>query len=496
MDSALFYFALQGWAVANLNRPEILLAWQLDLVSSLALASLFVTLALLLAFLLWNRATTVARQRTGILGPGDASSTRWKILAYSMLIMFILVISVGAIAIWLLYETSLEQQKQRLVETVKAQARLIEAVARFDRLNSQDVQGGYVSATIGQVVDAHQHQSGLGMTGEFTLARREGEDIVFLLDRRHPASRPSMRIPFSGTPLAEPMRRALSGESGITVGTDYRGETVLAAYEPVAELALGIVAKIDLREIQQPFTRAAIGGLGTAVLLILLGSLLLVWFNSPLIQQVEDRERRLDAIVNNVVDGIFTVDDRGVVLSFNPGSEAIFGYQAREILGQPVGHLIEGVDRDIQSQLAGLQGERREGKGRRQNGETFPMDVAVQPMRLADTTQYVAIIRDITERKRTEAAIRLAQQQAEQASQQALAASRAKSDFLSHMSHELRTPLNGILGYAQILQRNPQVTGVRKGHVDSIVNCGEHLLTLINDVLDLSKIEAGQLEVS
>jgi signal transduction histidine kinase/ActR/RegA family two-component response regulator len=72
---------------------------------------------------------------------------------------------------------------------------------------------------------------------------------------------------------------------------------------------------------------------------------------------------------------------------------------------------------------------------------------------------------------------------------------RAKSDFLSHMSHELRTPLNGILGYAQILQRSPGLPSAQRTSVDAIVNCGDHLLSLINDVLDLSKIEAGHLDV-
>ncbi len=72
---------------------------------------------------------------------------------------------------------------------------------------------------------------------------------------------------------------------------------------------------------------------------------------------------------------------------------------------------------------------------------------------------------------------------------------RAKSDFLSHMSHELRTPLNGILGYAQILQRDAELPSGQRASVDAIVNCGDHLLSLINDVLDLSKIEAGHAEV-
>src|SRR5690606_16153182 len=74
-------------------------------------------------------------------------------------------------------------------------------------------------------------------------------------------------------------------------------------------------------------------------------------------------------------------------------------------------------------------------------------------------------------------------------------ANQAKSQFLSTMSHELRTPLNGVLGYAQILMRDPQLTLEQHRHLSAIESCGQHLLTLINDVLDLAKIESGALEL-
>jgi signal transduction histidine kinase/CheY-like chemotaxis protein len=95
----------------------------------------------------------------------------------------------------------------------------------------------------------------------------------------------------------------------------------------------------------------------------------------------------------------------------------------------------------------------------------------------------------VFERKRAEEELRQARQAAD-------AANLAKSEFLSNMSHELRTPLNGVLGYAQILQRDPTVTPAHRESLDAIETCGLHLLTLINDVLDLSKIEAGRLEVN
>ncbi len=95
---------------------------------------------------------------------------------------------------------------------------------------------------------------------------------------------------------------------------------------------------------------------------------------------------------------------------------------------------------------------------------------------------------DITDRKRAEHALREARDAAE-------AANLAKSEFLSNMSHELRTPLNGVLGYVQILQRGRSVDDTQLKSLNAIESCGKHLLTLINQVLDLSKIESGGLEI-
>jgi signal transduction histidine kinase/FixJ family two-component response regulator len=109
---------------------------------------------------------------------------------------------------------------------------------------------------------------------------------------------------------------------------------------------------------------------------------------------------------------------------------------------------------------------------------------------------FVAIVRDITERKRAEAKLQHAKISAEEAQKAAEVANKAKSTFLANMSHELRTPLNGILGYTQILKRDKTLTEKQKEGIDIIHRSSEHLLTLINDILDLSKIEAGKLEIN
>ncbi|MGB0389874.1 MAG: histidine kinase dimerization/phospho-acceptor domain-containing protein, partial [Ardenticatenaceae bacterium] len=104
-------------------------------------------------------------------------------------------------------------------------------------------------------------------------------------------------------------------------------------------------------------------------------------------------------------------------------------------------------------------------------------------------TAYLASLRDITQRKQAEAEL-------EQAKKAAEAANRAKSEFLANMSHELRTPLNVILGYAQMLQSDDfNLTAFQSKRLSMIERSGEHLLTLINDILDLSRIEAGRIEL-
>ncbi|MGV1101002.1 hypothetical protein ACUUL3_16525 [Thiovibrio sp. JS02] len=172
-------------------------------------------------------------------------------------IMFSVVLVVEAITIGILFQTGLGQEKARLVETAKSQARLIEAVARFDRTYNYAYPHGARQATLSQLVDAHARYRGFGDTGEFTLATRENDQIVFLLSHRHHDLDQLRPVPWNSG-LAEPMRLALSGKSGTIIGMDYRGERVLAAYEPVAELGYGIVAKIDYSEIKKPYLRAAL----------------------------------------------------------------------------------------------------------------------------------------------------------------------------------------------------------------------------------------------
>jgi hypothetical protein len=204
-----------------------------------------------------------------------------------------------SVAISLLYRAALREEGARLEETAKSRARLIEAIARFDAIYSNDYPHGPTAATLSQIVDAHERFRGFGETGEFTLSRREGDQIVFLLRHRHNAQQTPNPIPFDSG-LAEPMRLALLGQSGTIIGVDYRGEKVFAAYEPVRELDLGIVAKIDLEEIRAPFVRAAaISGL-FAVIAVVLGALSFVRVTNPLLRGLSETVDRLQDATKKV----------------------------------------------------------------------------------------------------------------------------------------------------------------------------------------------------
>lgn len=203
-----------------------------------------------------------------VYNPGMYMRDSYKRSIYLILIMACMTMIVLGTTTYILYHVAFAEERQRLVETAQSQARLMEAIAH----HRHGQRGGSVlEDVLQQVREAHEQFVGFGETGEFTLARLEGDQIVFLLSHRHHDLENVQPVAMDSEE-AEPMRLALQGKSGSIVGLDYRGETVLAAYEPVADLHLGIVAKIDLKEVQAPFFFAAWVAAGIALLLIFVGA--------------------------------------------------------------------------------------------------------------------------------------------------------------------------------------------------------------------------------
>ena len=220
-------------------------------------------------------------------------SAERKQIGIMMLILAGVGLATATITIFILYKTALNEERARLVDTAQSQARLMEAVARYDRKqqpkNHADTAAG---ATLSQIREAHRNYQGFGNTGELVLAKRKGEQIVFLLSHRHGGMETPSPIPF-GSRLAEPIRLALSGKSGTIIGPDYRGQTVLAAYEPVAELNFGVVAKIDMSEIRAPFIRAGLLALLITLFFVGIGAWLFHRVSDPLLRRIQRNEESL-----------------------------------------------------------------------------------------------------------------------------------------------------------------------------------------------------------
>jgi len=214
-------------------------------------------------------------------------------------IMAIVVMIIEILTVSMLYTTAFNEQRTRLVETAKSQARLIEAVARFDREYNSSYPEGAHKATLSQITDAHERYEGFGETGEFTLSKKDGDKIVFLLSHRHYDQQNPKPVPLDSN-LAEPMRLALAGESGWIVGLDYRGETVLAAHEPVTEMEWGIVAKIDLDEIRAPFIKTTIISCIIGLVMIIVGAIVFIGVTNPIVKRLSETVKRLQAALDNV----------------------------------------------------------------------------------------------------------------------------------------------------------------------------------------------------
>ena len=212
-------------------------------------------------------------------------------------------------------------------------------------------------------------------------------------------------------------------------------------------------------------------------------------------RSLEDREQRLRALVSTVVDGVMIIDASGTVQEYNPACERLFGYRADEVIGRNVKMLMPPPYKDEHDEYLQryrttgnkrIIGIGREVEGRRKDGTTFPMELSVGEARPGGQQVFVGVIRDITERKLAEQSLRVAKEQAE-------SASHAKSQFLANMSHEIRTPMNAVLGYTQLLETDLDLPEKYRRPLKAIHSAGNHLISLIDDILDLSKIEAGAM---
>lgn len=213
-------------------------------------------------------------------------------------------------------------------------------------------------------------------------------------------------------------------------------------------------------------------------------------------QELQESERRVHAVLDHAMDGIFTFDANGVIENFNPAAERIFGYTAAEVLGERIGKLIPEpylsehearVGEFLRVGDPSIFGEPSECVGRRQDGEIFPMEIDISQVELEGRHLFIAIARDVTQRHKVEADLRLAQVTA-------LESARSKFEFIANISNEIRAPLADIVGALGMLDGRG-LDPLQRTRLEEIRAAGDALVVVINDMLDFSRIEAGRLEL-
>ena len=374
-----------------------------------------------------------------------------------ILIMTVAALMVGGIAVTVLYQTAFEETELRLVEIAQSQARLLEGIARCDAVHSRDYPGGAKEATLSQIRDAHERYIGFGETGEFTLAHREGHHMVFLLSHRHDDRELPKPVPFDGE-LAEPMRRSLSDQSGTVVGLDYRGEVVLAAYEPIAELDWGIVAKIDLAEIRAPFMTAGSIAALSGLLIVALGTVMFIRTTNPLLRHLEESEQRFRSTFEQAAVGIAHAASDGRFILLNQRFCDLIGYTQEELLSRTFREITHPDDLEIEEthvrqilmgKLATCSMEKRY---IHKDGSFVWINLTASAVyEPSGTLSYLmGVVEDITQRKQMEQELIRTQRL------------RAVGELAAGVSHNLNNTLTGVSLPAQLIQRSTEDPDIRE----------------------------------
>jgi PAS domain S-box-containing protein len=296
----------------------------------------------------------------------------------------------------------------------------------------------------------------------FTREEVVGQPIEILTPERDRDGQPERRTGFLHDPRPDPMGAGLDLWAIRKDGTEFPVEI---SFSPL-ETEEGVLATAAIRDIT-----ARMGA-----------------------------ESKFRGLLESAPDAMVIVDKRGEIVLANAQTERLFGFTREELVGQPIETLIPERYRDGHPvHRTGLAHESRADSvgagldllGVRKDGTGFPVEISLSPLETEEGVLEVAAIRDTTERKRFETQLRETNVQLETANQ-------AKNRFLASMSHELRTPLNAVLGFTGtiLMGLSGPLTDEQTRQLETVRSNGKHLLSIINDLLDLAKIESGKIELN
>lgn len=364
---------------------------------------------------------------------------------------------VVATALGLVYQVAFEREAQRLEEFVDTQARLMEAVARFDaRYSRRAVRGGAAAATMQQIRAALGPRSDDNPAVELIVVRR-ARGLLDVEVGALPQDREA--------PIRALTRRALGGQKGHWSGRAHGGERVLVAYAPVPSLDAAVLARLRVRDILAPFLRAAlIAGLVT-FLLAGAAAIYVGGSGRALLNRLVDSESKFRAIFDSSPDAIVVLSDSLTVEDCNPTALALTHMPRERLIGasidkvrpvyQPSG---ERTDTLLKNALGFARSGRRmfgEYVFERADGGRFQAEVRVAQITVAGRTRFVVSAHDVTSRNRTREELRRAELNLQQQREELAHASRVSAigEMAAGIAHEINQPLTAMSSYSDAAQR-------------------------------------------
>lgn len=415
-------------------------------------------------------------------------NTVWVVTLISILITATSIVTLSTL--WILYETSFNEERLRLIDMVKSRARLIEAIARYDIKDSKQHNRTVTDAhtrTLSQIINAHKNLQGFGETGEFTLARKDKNEIKFVLQQRHSHLVAPKPVNLNSK-LAAPMRLALLGHSGTIIGKDYRGENVLAAYEPVSVLNLGIVAKIDLSEIREPYIRSALYILIIVILVSLLGSLLFFYIIIPIINKIKETEQRFHQLFLNNYMPILLVDaNNAQIIEANKAAIKYYGYTLEELKSYKIDILAPTPTTSILPKLQQIQASKDKSlftQQRLQNGDIRDVEILMSPVKFNNETLIYCVVLDITKKLKKEKEHHQLQKELEQAHKM-----EALGQLTGGIAHDFNNILGIIMGYTDLSREklSNDVDNKIPGYLEQVSTATNRAKELISSMMLFSR---------
>ena len=361
-------------------------------------------------------------------------------------------------------------------------------------------------ATIEIVRKSQVKKRMIGRTSEFVIAKltNNGKDIKFLIFESR-ANPPSYKQVMEEN-YATPMKMALRGESGFIEGKDYRGIEVFAYYAFVKEFDCGIVAKINVADIDRPFREAACAAIALALICIILGSLLFIRVTNPMLRNIIKSENKFRSLFDASASTITISDFTGHFLEINDTACKNLQYEREELLKLSIGDITspafgDKVD-EIINRLPELDCLSYESEYIAKSGRLVAVQVNAKVIEYNNTKAILRIAVDISERKEAERKIQELNEQLEQRVQDRTAqlesANKELEAFAYSVSHDLRAPLRGIDGWSLALFEDYQSQLDARAHqyIERVRSETQRMGHLIDDLLQLSRVTRTDMQMT